>query len=132
MIAFMLSYFMKSIAFKTLQDNNGESDFINFIYSIEEKDRIKLLKTIEKIENNGFHIATRMEWIKKLDNGIYEIRSKFGSNIQRAIYFQKVNNEYIITHGFTKKSQKTPSREIEHAKRMIEKYKRGDLYEYDI
>ncbi|HEE8868274.1 type II toxin-antitoxin system RelE/ParE family toxin (plasmid) [Staphylococcus aureus] len=33
--------------------------------------------------------------------------------------FQKVNNEYITTHGFTKKSQKTPSRKIEHAKRMI-------------
>ncbi|WP_369333256.1 type II toxin-antitoxin system RelE/ParE family toxin [Haloferax sp. Atlit-19N] len=48
------------------------------------------------------------------------------------MYFQKVDNEYIITHGFTKKSQKTPSREIEHAKRIIEKYKRGDLYEYDI
>ncbi|MBM6202871.1 type II toxin-antitoxin system RelE/ParE family toxin, partial [Staphylococcus epidermidis] len=79
-----------------------------------------------------FPTAIRMEWIKKLDNGIYEIRSKLGTNIQRAIYFQKVNNEYIITHGFTKKTQKTPPREIEHAQRVIEKYKRGDLYEYDI
>lgn len=123
---------MNLIAFKTLQDSSGKSEFINFIYSLPDKDRIKLLKTIEKIENNGFPTAIRMEWIKKLDNGIYEIRSKLGTNIQRAIYFQKVNNEYIITHGFTKKTQKTPPREIEHAQRVIEKYKRGDLYEYDI
>ncbi|HGO1604248.1 TPA: type II toxin-antitoxin system RelE/ParE family toxin [Staphylococcus aureus] len=123
---------MENIVFKILQDNNGESDFIKFIDSISDKDRIKLLITIEKIEKYGFDIAKRMEWIKKLDNGIYEIRSQFGSNIQRAIYFQKVDNEYIITHGFTKKSQKTPSREIELAKRVIKKYKRGELYECDI
>ncbi|MGC9650941.1 type II toxin-antitoxin system RelE/ParE family toxin [Staphylococcus warneri] len=123
---------MNEVVFKTLQDSSGKSEFINFIYSLPDKDRIKLLKTIEKIENNGFPTAIRMEWIKKLDNGIYEIRSKLGTNIQRAIYFQKVNNEYIITHGFTKKTQKTPPREIEHAQRVIEKYKRGDLYEYDI
>lgn len=123
---------MNEVVFKTLQDNSGKSEFINFIYSLPDKDRIKLLKTIEKIENNGFPNAIRMEWVKKLDNNVYEIRSKLGSNIQRAIYFQKVNNEYIITHGFTKKTQKTPPREIEHAKRVIEKYKRGDLYEYDI
>ncbi|HFN8767318.1 TPA: type II toxin-antitoxin system RelE/ParE family toxin [Staphylococcus aureus] len=52
--------------------------------------------------------------------------------MQGAIYFQRVDNEHIITHGLTKKSQKTPSIEIEHAKRMIEKYKRGELYECDI
>ncbi|MBM6202794.1 type II toxin-antitoxin system RelE/ParE family toxin, partial [Staphylococcus epidermidis] len=80
---------MNEVVFKTLQDNSGKSEFINFIYSLPDKDRIKLLKTIEKIENNGFPTAIRMEWIKKLDNGIYEIRSKLGTNIQRAIYFQK-------------------------------------------
>ncbi|HDG8789422.1 TPA: type II toxin-antitoxin system RelE/ParE family toxin [Staphylococcus aureus] len=123
---------MNLITFKTLQDSSGKSEFINFIYSLPDKDRVKLLKTIEKIENNGFPTALQMKWIKKLDNGIYEIRSKLGTNIQRVIYFQKVENEYIITHGFTKKTQKTPPREIEHAKHVIEKFKRGELYEYDI
>ncbi|HFO1542004.1 type II toxin-antitoxin system RelE/ParE family toxin [Staphylococcus capitis] len=132
MIAFVLSYYMNLITFKTLQDSSGKSEFINFIYSLPDKDRVKLLKTIEKIENNGFPTALQMKWIKKLDNGIYEIRSKLGTNIQRVIYFQKVENEYIITHGFTKKTQKTPPREIEHAKHVIEKFKRGELYEYDI
>ena len=71
-----------------------------------QQNRIKLLTTIQKIEEEGIQIAIRMKWVKKLDNNLYEIRSKFGSNIQRAIYFQKVNNEYIITHGFTKKLKK--------------------------
>ena len=34
--------------------------------------------------------------------------------------FKKV---YVITHGFTKKSQKTPQREIELAKRYRKEYR---------
>ena len=32
--------------------------------------------------------------------------------------FIVINNRYIITHGFTKKTQKTPKREIIHAKQI--------------
>lgn len=60
-----------------------------------------------KIETYGLLVAERQKWTKKLENNLYEIRSKRASNIQRAIYFHK----YIITNGFTKKSQKTPANE---------------------
>ena len=51
-------------------------------------------------------------------DNLFEIRSKVGSNIQRALYFHVHNGNYLITHGFTKKTNKTPKREIEHAKRV--------------
>ena len=117
--------YMSNVTFKTLKDK------IQFVHDLPYKDRIKLLTTIQKIEEKGIQIAIRMKWVKKLDNNLYEIRSKFGSNIQRAIYFQKVNNEYIITHGFTKKTQETPKREIAHGMNSIERYRKGELYEYD-
>lgn len=60
--------------------------------------------------------------MKKLDYEIYEIRSKYASNIQRALYFHVSHNKYIITHGFTKKTQKTPTREIQRAKRIKAEY----------
>jgi len=72
-------------------------------------------------------IAAKMKWVKKLEKDLFELRSKVGSNIQRAIYFQKIGNEYIITHGFTKKSQKTPQSEIIHAKRLREEFRKGNL-----
>lgn len=122
---------MSNVTFKTLKDKNNQSEFIQFVQDLPDKDRIKLLTTIQKIEEEGIQIAIRMKWVKKLDNNLYEIRSKFGSNIQRAIYFQKVNNEYIITHGFTKKTQGTPKREIEHGMNSIKRYRKGELYEYD-
>ena len=57
-----------------------------------------------------------------------EIRLKCPNSIQRALYFHVINNRYIITHGFTKKTQKTPPREIEQAKRELADFKeRCDL-----
>lgn len=110
--------------FEYLVEDNGHCPFEDFLHSLPDKDQAKLLTTIEKIEMNGLLTSMRMKWIKKLDNNLYEIRSKLGSNIQRAIYFQKVDNVYLITHGFTKKSQKTPVNEINRAKSLKETYER--------
>ncbi len=38
--------------------------------------------------------------------------------------FMKSNNKYIITHGFTKKTQKTPIREINHAITIKREYEK--------
>ncbi|RQN29793.1 type II toxin-antitoxin system RelE/ParE family toxin, partial [Paraburkholderia tropica] len=32
---------------------------------------------------------------------------------------------------FTKKTQETPKREIEHGMNSIKRYRKGELYEYD-
>lgn len=59
---------------------------------------------------------------KKIDSDIFEIRSKVSSNIQRALYFHVSNNRYVITHGFTKKTQKTPKSEIQRAKTIKKEF----------
>ena len=91
---------------------NGHNEFEEFYNSLPTKDRNKLRATIDMIEEAGIQAAIQLEWVKKLDSEIYEIRSKISSNIQRALYFHVKNNQYIITHGFTKKTQKTPIKEI--------------------
>ena len=97
---------------------NGHNEFGEFYNSLPVKDRNKLRATIEMIEEAGIQAAIQLEWVKKLDSEINEIRSKVSSNIQRALYFHVKNNQYIITHGFTKKTQKTPIKEIERAKQI--------------
>ncbi|MEY8663071.1 type II toxin-antitoxin system RelE/ParE family toxin [Ligilactobacillus faecis] len=102
---------------------NGESTYFEeFLDSIPNKDAIKLLQVIRNIEELGMLIAMQQKWVKRLDDDIFEIRSKVASNIQRVLYFQKVGQEYIITHGFTKKTQKTPKKEIERAHRIMNRY----------
>ena len=109
---------MKKPKFISYTRPNGHNEFEEFYNSLPVKDRNKLRATIEMIEEAGIQAAIQLEWVKKLDSEINEIRSKVSSNIQRALYFHVKNNQYIITHGFTKKTQKTPIKEIEQAKQI--------------
>ena len=109
---------MKKPIFEFYTRPNGHNEFVEFYKSLPQKDKEKLLATISMIQEHGLLTAQHMEWVKKLNGDIFEIRSKVSSNIQRAIYFHAVDNRYIITHGFTKKTQKTPKREIIHAKQI--------------
>ena len=58
-----------------------------------------------------------MPFSRHLEDGIYELRTPQGNNITRVLYFFVVGERAILTHGFVKKPQKTPVREIERAKR---------------
>ena len=91
---------------------NGHNEFEEFYNSLPTKDRNKLRATIDMIEKAGIHPAIQLEWVKKLDSEIYEIRSKISSNIQRALYFHIRNNQYIIT----------PTKEIIKAKQIKQEF----------
>lgn len=98
--------------------------FLKFLHDLPDKDRAKLIGTISLIESHELYIAIRQLWVKKIEANLFEIRSIQSSNIQRAIYFHIEENNYFITLGFTKKSNKTPQRQIDSAKRIREKYLR--------
>ena len=113
----------KKTEFDWIRRPDGTSEFEEFIAALPVKDAAKLLAVIQNTETFGMQIATQMQWVKKLEGDLYELRSKQGSNIQRAIYFHEIETKYLITHGFTKKTQKTPDSEIEHAREMRRHYK---------
>lgn len=80
--------------------------------SIEEQGKLTaaLRKEIEEAET-----AVKLE-SKHLDDGIFEIRGKVGTDISRVMYFFYYGGRIILTNGFIKKTQKTPKSEIERAK----------------
>ena len=61
---------------------------------------------------NGDEIPVK-EFLDSLDN---KMRAKVGTDISRVLYFFYYQGRIILTHGFVKKAQKTPSSEIEKAK----------------
>ena len=65
---------------------------------------------------------------KHLEDGIFELRAQQGSDISRVFYFFYVGRKAILTNGFVKKTQKTPPKEIEKAKRFRSDYlkRRGE------
>lgn len=62
------------------------------------------------------------KFFKHLEDGIYEIRIEVGSNIYRIFAFFDDNKLVVLLHGFQKKTQKTPRKEIERAKKLRKDY----------
>lgn len=62
------------------------------------------------------------KFFKHLEDGIYEIRIEAGSNIYRIFSFFDDNKLVILLHGFRKKTQKTPRKEIDQAKILRRMY----------
>ncbi len=70
--------------------------------------------TLKVLQEQGNRL--REPYSKHLEDGIFEVRGKVGSDISRVLYFFYYGGRIILTNGFIKKTQKTPSGEIEKAK----------------
>ncbi len=79
-----------------------------------------MLRSIQALQDMG--VSLRMPLSESLDDGIFELRAKVGTNISRVLYFFVIGNQAVLTHGFIKKTQKTPAREIERAKKIRDDY----------
>ena len=102
------------------EKENGEIPVINFIDSLEPKLGAKVLSLIEILEEKGNQL--RLPYSECLEDGIFELRCKFGSDITRTMYFFYEGANIILTNGFVKKTQKTPAQEIKLAKLRRDDY----------
>ena len=85
-----------------------------FLDSLDRKMNAKLIGLMELLEEKGTEL--REPYSAPLEDGIFELRCKLGSNITRALYFFYVGKRIVVTNGFVKKTQKTPPGEIKLAK----------------
>lgn len=65
------------------------------------------------------------KFVKYIKEGIYEIRASYNGNIYRAFFIFDEGNIVILFNGFQKKSQKTPSKEIDKALELKKEYYAG-------
>ena len=100
--------------------DNGEKPAKDFILGLDVKMRAKVLGIINVLEEKGNQL--REPYSKHLDDGIFEIRGKVGTDITRVLYFFYYGKKIIITNGFIKKAQETPKREIKLAKSYRKDY----------
>ena len=102
------------------EKENGKQPAKDFILSLDSKMRAKVVSTISVLQDNGYEL--REPYSKYLSEGIFELRSKFGTDITRVLYFFYIDKHIILTNGFVKKTQKTPKTEIERAKKYRADY----------
>ena len=87
---------------------------------VDEKMRAKMLLSIRVVREYGYQ--ARLPYSEELEDGIFELRAKLGSDISRVLYFFVVGRKIVLTNGFIKKTRKTPKNEIDKAKRCREHY----------
>ena len=102
------------------EKENGESPVEDFINGLEIKMRAKVYGLLSILQDKGNML--REPYSKHLDDGIFELRCKAGSNITRVLYFFYYDGNIVLTNGFVKKTQKTPPREIALAKKRRADY----------
>lgn len=74
---------------------------------------IDMLKSQERLSE---------KFVKHLEDGIYELRAEYAGDIFRVLFIFDEGQIILLFNGFHKKTQKTPRKEIELAKKLRREY----------
>ncbi|MCD8387007.1 MAG: type II toxin-antitoxin system RelE/ParE family toxin [Bacteroidales bacterium] len=95
---------------------------LDFLASITEEAKEKIAFNVDKVT----HGVKDNEIFKKLDgtDDLWEFRTLYNRIKYRLLAFWDTDERALIitTHGFIKKTQKTPKKEIERAEEIKKKY----------
>lgn len=82
-----------------------------------KRDLAEALALIAEGENIGLPLSRPMPVI---EHGVHELRLKDRSGQYRIFYYTKKADEILVFHFFKKKTQETPSKEIETGRSRLE------------
>lgn len=92
-----------------------------FLRSLSESSRNKMVSVIGQVRegNRDPRLFKKLEGTK-----IWEFRAEYESNAYRLLAFwdKEEKSLVIATHGFSKKTQKTPKKEVDKAERIRKEY----------
>lgn len=108
------------------QCSNGRRYVREFLAELKVKNPNLWAKTVAqigKMKNKYYHKYPHSE---SLSGGLFEIRTKVGTDISRVFYcFGKGQTIYLL-RGFVKKDQKIPVTEIEKARKLLKEFKKEE------
>ena len=81
----------------------------------------RFLRYSDRMETYGPDLG--MPHTRAMGNGLFELRLKASEGIARLFYCTMVGKKIVILHQFTKKTDKTPTRDISTAKRRMKEIK---------
>lgn len=106
---------------KKLFDITFEEEALEFIESLDQKAADKVFKVLERAQYE--HNPTLFS---KLTKTIWEFRIKYAGREYRLLAFwdEASKSMVICTHGFEKKTQKTPPNEIKKAEEKRKNFRK--------
>lgn len=105
-------------------DQRGKCPVKEFIDGKKKKNQAKILAWIELLSREGPHLPR--PYADYLGDGIHELRIKTGTDSggseNRILYFFFDGDSIVLTHGFTKITDRVPVRELKRARQIKDEY----------
>jgi phage-related protein len=100
----------------------GRCPVKEFIDSLSVEGQAKYILITQLLREYGIHV--KEPYVRQITGHkkLYEIRIRDKSGISRILYFAHSGKKFVLLHGFVKKTDKTPSREIEITEQRIKEY----------
>ncbi len=109
---------LKKLVAVFYQASSGKEPVREWLKALPEEDRKTIGKDIATVE---FAWPVGMPLCRALQGGLWEVRSSLQhGRISRVLFFN-LKSQMVLLHGFIKKTQKTPAKDLQIAeKRMKE------------
>lgn len=106
--------------YKDEKGNSPVEDFLDKLELLNNPLYKKTLKGIAKLKERFYH---QEPFSKYLESGLWELRTRAGTDILRIVYTFQKGRMIILLHVFVKKQQKTPAKELEIARKRLKEVK---------
>jgi phage-related protein len=107
----------KPIPIRFFRHDSGREPVRDWLKNLGQSDRRTVGEDIKALQY-GWPIG--MPLARKMAENLWELRSRLSAGICRT-FFTVYGGEIVLLHGFVKKSQKTPAKELAIAKRRLTK-----------
>lgn len=97
------------------------SEFQNEILQLPAGFVARFLRYAERMEIYGPNLG--MPHTRAMGEGLFELRLKAAEGIARVFYCTLIGQRIVMLHQFIKKSEKTPRKELEIARRRMKETK---------
>jgi phage-related protein len=107
----------------------GDSPVTEFLEGLADKDHAKIVAALDYLGQQG--PALRRPHAAHVRGKLWELRVSLGRHEYRLFYFFMEGQVVVVAHGFVKKTQAIPVREIETAEKRMKDYearvKKGEV-----
>ncbi len=98
---------------------SGKEPVRDWLRSLEKEERKIIGEDIKLVQ---FRWPLGMPLVRKMEANLWEVRSKFTSGNITRVFFTVKGSQMVLLHGFIKKSQKIPQKEIDLARTRMKQW----------
>jgi phage-related protein len=103
------------------QSSDGSSPVLAWFLEQEPKVQAKFARIFDLLKERGTLVG--MPYVRSIVNSkLFEIRVEQDTNIYRIFYVAYTGERFILLHGFQKKTQKTPKKELDIAETRLKTF----------